>query len=88
MDYLALSVTKNKTIITEGPAKRYSPVVLVLLIVSAGFGVVGGLETMVAFWTVIAIPLFVLVTVALGEWITVRLRSYIGQLIHKRKNKT
>lgn len=86
-DYLALSATKNRTAMTEGITKRYSPVAVLFLIISVGFGLVGGAETMVAFWAVIAIPMFVLVTVALGEWIAVGLRNYIGQLIHKRKSK-
>lgn len=71
----------------EQTARKYAPVVMIILIVSGGFGILGGVESLLAFLAVSAIPMIVLLTVALVQWLTQNLRLYLGQLISRRRKR-
>jgi hypothetical protein len=85
--YLARSATKSSRLPMADSWSRYSPVIVILLCASLVFGLLGGAESIVAFWAIVAIPMTVLLVVALVEKIAINLRYFIAQLINRRKNK-
>ena len=64
--------------------QKYKSVIYIALIVSLGFAVIGGLEAVLAFWTIIAIPLTVLLVCAILEKLGMGVLSLFGQLFNGR----
>lgn len=63
---------------------KYKTIIYILLIVSLGFAAIGGPEAALAFWTIIAIPLAVLLVCAILEKLGMAILSLFGQLFNGR----
>ncbi len=83
-------MTKRETKLkmVEKVRYRYGPMAVLLIVVSLIFSALGGFESALAFWAIIAITVGVFIIVSTAERIGLFLRNFLRQLFNKkRQNK-